>query len=227
MTFSPRGGGWWWRGWAAPNIAALVAGRQVEMRTCLQQLPWLVRTVGAEQVHGTSIAAIEQCAATELSVPGCDALTTSQTGVALLIRSADCLPLLFADPMRAVIGIAHAGWRGLAAQLPAKMLAWLRQIYHCDPQDVRVAVGPAIRKCCYVVGPEFASVFGACVREERGRRTCDLVGIAVQQLQRAGVAARHIFDTQHCTACEPQHWYSLRKEGPSTGRLISCIALAP
>ena len=160
-------------------------------------------------------------------VPGCDALLTAAPGVALLIRTADCLPIFFADPARGVVGIAHAGWRGLAAGLPARVVAAFRHAHRSRIEELQVAIGPAIRACCYEVGPEFAERFGPFVQERGGRRTCDLIGLAIDQLRRCGIPPGHIMDTGHCTACELQHWYSLRREGPTTGRLTSLIMVTP
>lgn len=158
-------------------------------------------------------------------VGGADALLTDVAGVALMIRTADCLPILFADSARGAVGIAHAGWRGLAAALPARVVAAFRHAYHSRAEDVRIAIGPAIRACCYEVGQEFVARFGAFVRERGGRRTCDLVGIAVDQLRRCGIRPDRITDPGQCTACHLERWYSLRREGPATGRLTSLILL--
>ena len=160
-------------------------------------------------------------------IAGCDALITDVSGQALLIRTADCIPLLLADAARRVIGIVHAGWRGLAAQLPLRVLALFGRLFHSDPARIHVAIGPAIRACCYEVGPEFAERFGGFVSVTNGRRRCDLVGIALEQLQRGGVQPANIFDSGQCTACAPERWFSVRREGNATGRLTSLIVLRP
>lgn len=222
LTASPAGG-WRLAGWASLRVIAAVTDRHTDRATLLAGHAG-AGYVEAEQVHGASTAMVDGRAAAAM-VAGCDALATASPGVALLIRTADCLPLFFADPRRGVVALAHAGWRGLVAGLPARVLAVLRHAYHCAPEDVTVAIGPSIRACCYDVGPEFSRTFGAFVREARGRRTCDLTGAAIAQLTRCGVRAERILDTGCCTACETARWYSLRREGPSTGRLTSMIML--
>lgn len=156
-------------------------------------------------------------------VAGCDALMTQRPGVALLIRTADCLPIFFSHPKRKVVALAHAGWRGLALQLPVRVLAGFWDLYRCPAGAIEVAIGPAIRSCCYQVGPEFKKIFGPAVAARNGRRTCDLIGVAIRQLQGAGVPRHNIWDTGICTSCANRRWYSLRREGPSTGRLTSLI----
>jgi YfiH family protein len=160
-------------------------------------------------------------------VPGCDALLTHAAGTALLVRTADCLPLFFAEPRRGVVGLAHAGWRGLAASLPARVVAAFRHLYHVPAEALAVAIGPAIRACCYEVGPEFAERFGPFVQQRGGRRTCDLIGAAREALRRCGVRPDRVTDTGACTACDVRRWFSLRREGPATGRLTSIILLRP
>ena len=222
-------GVWELRGWAARDIEAGVTDRRLDQARLLQHLQQRrqpVTAVAAEQVHGASLTIIGRRDHTAC-VAGCDALLTRLAGVVLLVRSADCVPLLFADPSRRVVGIAHAGWRGLAAGLPARVIAAFHHAFGSRADDVRVAVGPAIRLCCYDVGAEFSRHFGSFVQERGDRRTCDLIGVAAQQLRQAGVRPAYITDTQHCTACEPQHWFSLRREGPSTGRLTSFIMIRP
>ena len=220
-----RQGGWWFRRWVPERIAAGVTDRHIQPAQLLRRLGSSLAVVRAEQVHGASLAVVVSARNPEAMIAGCDALLTGLPGVALLIRSADCLPVFFADPSREVIGIAHAGWRGLAALLLPRVVAAFQRYYHAQASNLRVAIGPAIRSCCYEVGPEFAARFGPWVRQQAGRQTCDLIGVVRQQLRQCGVPPRHVVDSERCTACEPDRWFSLRREGPQTGRLVSLIAL--
>lgn len=223
-----RSGGWWFRRWAAPRIMAGVTDRSMDVQALVQRLPAPpAKLVQAQQVHGGSVAIIEGVASATCSIAGCDALVTRQPGVALLIRTADCLPILLADPAKAVIGIIHAGWRGLAARLPMRVVSAFRQAYRSEPQALHVAIGPAIHACCYDVGPEFSERFGSFVRRRAGRRTCDLIGVAIHQLQRCGVPRHRIVDSGQCTGCDLRRWYSVRKEGDATGRMTSLILVRP
>lgn len=186
-----------------------------------------VATVAVEQVHGGSLAIVGPAAIDPCVIAGCDALLSRIPQQLLTVRTADCVPIFFADADRHVIGIAHAGWRGLLARLPMRMVAAFCQSFSSHASRLRVAIGPAIRVCCYEVGPEFLSRFGACVARQSGRWMCDLIGVATAQLRQAGVAAHHIIDSEHCTGCEPDQWYSVRREGQSTGRMTSWIMLKP
>jgi YfiH family protein len=208
-------------------VRAGFTDRHTSAARLVEALGWPVTTVEAEQVHGGGVAVVERWGEDGSVVPGCDALLTRVPGLALAVRSADCLPMFFADPPRGVIGIAHAGWRGLAASLPVRVVSALRHTYHSQASELRVALGPAIRMCCYEVGAEFAARFGSFVRDRGGRRTCDLVGVARAQLVSCGIRPDHVLDSERCTACDTQRWFSLRREGPETGRLTSVIALRP
>ena len=249
-----RGHGWWFRRWAGPRVRAGVTDRHTDLARLLCEVEPPVTAVEAEQVHGGSVAVIERADEATLrlapprrsgvgslripphgqspwgstsAVPGADALVTRVPGIALCVRSADCVPIFVADPPRGVVGIAHAGWRGVVASLPARVISVLRHAYHSRASDLQIAIGPAIRVCCYEVGPEFAERFGPFVQERDGRRTCDLVGVARAQLLLCGVRPDRVLDSGRCTACEAQHWFSLRREGPSAGRLTSLILLRP
>lgn len=183
----------------------------------------------ATQVHGAGIAVVSTPPGAP--VAGCDALLTATPGLLLIVRTADCVPVFIGDARQRVIGVAHAGWRGLAASLPARLVAAAQRFLHARPADLRAAIGPAIRACCYEVGPEFARSFGPYMHDRSGlpgrpagRRTCDLVGVAIAQLHAAGVPSGAIEDSGVCTKCQAR-WYSTRREGQATGRLLSFIRL--
>jgi YfiH family protein len=220
-------GGWWFRRWASPHIVAGLTDRRINQPSLRLQLFSCAATVEAEQVHGGSLAIIERAEGMTHPIAGCDALLTSVPGVALLVRTADCLPIFFAAPWRGVVGLAHVGWRGMIALLPLKMVEAFRRVYQAQPEELHVAIGPAIRACCYEVGQEFALRFGQFVENRGARWHCDLVGIAKAQLRQSGVSPDRVVDTAHCTGCESEHWFSVRREGSATGRLTSCIMLRP
>ncbi len=218
---------WRFQRWASRRVMAGMTDRHLDSAQMIQDAGLAVTVARAEQVHGASIAVIERYQATELFIPGCDALMTSLPNVLLMIRTADCLPIFYADARRGIVGIAHAGWRGIAARLPARMLAVFSTVYGTPPAALQIAIGPAIHECCYEVGPEFDTQFGAFVKWRDGHRTCDLIGAATDQLKRAGVPPTQIVESRHCTGCELQHWFSLRREGAATGRMTSFVMLQP
>lgn len=221
-----RVGAWALTGWTGKRLMAGVTDRT---GTFEQLLAWLTPSRGAlqgDQVHGASVAMIASSGSSE-SIAGCDALVTNLPEVLLVIRTADCLPLFVHDPIRGVIGLAHVGWRGLVKRLPQRLLGVVRQHYRAQLDTIRVAIGPCIRACCYEVDDSFRQWAEPFVRETGGRWSCDLVGWATQQLIETGVRPTRILDVQRCTSCEASRWYSMRREGAATGRLLSFIILQP
>ena len=81
--------------------------------------------------------------------PECDGLVTNDPGVALMVFSADCTPILFYDPVTGAVGAAHAGWRGTAADIGGKTVKAMADAFGCDPKNIRAAIGPNISGCCF------------------------------------------------------------------------------
>jgi polyphenol oxidase len=180
------------------------------------------RLVTAGQVHGTRVCHVSVPG----HVPGCDALVTRVPGLALAVATADCMGLLYFAPT--AVAAVHAGWRGAAAGLPAIALAALCATSGVEPRDVRVALGPCIRGCCYEVGPEVAARFppAALLRAGDGWRL-DLPTAARLALTAAGLPPDAFEDTGACTACEGATAFSHRRDQGRTGRLWGVAALRP
>lgn len=223
--FTSRSNILWYQHWTpASRVLAGTAYRGTDQDAILKQLPNSPRFIQAEQIHGRSIAMIESNRYSGVSIPGCDALITHLSSSSLFIRTADCIPLFFSDPSRGVVGLAHIGWRGLNKSLPMHLVSAFRRNYHSNPKELHVLIGPAIRVCCYEVGEEFSKIFDARhVYRKKDHLVCDLPNIATEQLIECGISREHIQDSKECTACDLKRWFSLRREGPETGRLLSFI----
>ena len=156
--------------------------------------------VGAErlaqgrQVHGTRVVVDGQ------GIEEADGQVTTGRGVAAMVLVADCLPVALVGPD--VVGMVHAGWRGLArGVLEAGVEA---------TRAVSAAIGPGIGPCCYEVGDDVRAAFGTT------DRTLDIKAIARARLQEAGV--REIHDCGLCTACDAERFFSHRRDRGVTGR---------
>ncbi len=108
------------------------------------------------QIHSAIIQRVETV---EPHAPAGDGMITNNPGVLLAIKTADCVPVLVADVKRRVVGAFHAGWRGTVARVVEKGVGEMRRQFGSTPQDLRAAIGPCVRKCCYSVGPEVQSEF--------------------------------------------------------------------
>jgi YfiH family protein len=188
--------------------------------------------VTVAQIHSDRVVMIEDSAAqrNRARLEG-DSLVTILPGVTLGIRVADCFPILAASDDGAVVGNAHAGWRGTAGRIGAKTIAAMARAGALEPDRMEVAIGPGIRACCFEVGPEVAEVFEAgfagAVRPHpaaAGKFLIDLPRALRAQLEEAGVASARIHDLGACTRCRQEELFSYRGEGPVSGRLMAVIS---
>ena len=154
--------------------------------------------------------------------PGCvgegDALVTREPGVAVSVRTADCFPVLLADPERHAVAAIHAGWRGTAAGIVKEALGRMRDEFGTDAADVYAAIGPGIGACCYEVGIEVARQFGG---QQAGK--LDLAAENRSQLIAAGLKPERIDLVGGCTFCNPEQFFSWRRDHDPAGRMISFI----
>jgi YfiH family protein len=136
------------------------------------------------------------------------------------VRTADCVPILIADRHGRGVAALHAGWRGTAAGIAVKAVARLRAA-GVEACDLLAALGPSIGPCCYEVGPEVMEA----VTGGSGTHL-DLAAANVEQLRSKGVKKDSIFAAPWCTSCEPELFFSFRRDGSASGRLMACIGWA-
>lgn len=155
-----------------------------------------------------------------------DGLITDKPQVPLGIQTADCLPVFFWNPVDRVIGLAHAGWRGIQAGIIPWMIETFRFRFRSCACDFKVVLGPAIRSCCYEVGPEFETYFPVRYQPPlQGKQGCmDLSGEVLDQLSAAGVLEKNIYDSKLCTVCESQRFFSFRRE-KTDERILSVLQI--
>jgi YfiH family protein len=197
----------------------------------------LVATPGLQpatlrQVHGVTAFFAEQAGSDGTPLAEGDMLATSVAGVPLMVQSADCLPLLLADPTRRAVAAVHAGWRGTAASAGREAVASMKRLFDSQPGDLFIVVGPGIGACCYEVGEDVADAVARTVPDTgvvshtRGERPhLDLGAALLAQLRAAGVPAAQIEQARLCTACRTDLFYSHRREGEPTGRFGALIAM--
>lgn len=148
--------------------------------------------------------------------PECDGLVTNDPGVALMIFTADCTPLLFHDPVTGAVGAAHAGWRGTAAAIGAKTVEAMVREFGCRPENIRAAIGPNIGQCCFQTDADVPNAMLAAfgteaerfIRPDGEKYYVNLKEINALSLRRAGV--RHIEISGSCTMCEHDRFWSHR-----------------
>ena len=154
-----------------------------------------------------------------------DAAVSDTPGLALVVSTADCLPVLFHDPVTGAVGAAHCGWRGTVQRTAAATLGKMTELYCTDPADVRVAFGPAISAANYQVGPEVVTAFrsagfpeGIAMPDGTGRFLLDVSAANRWQLRQKGVQAENLWESGLCTYAEPERFFSHRQSAGRTGR---------
>lgn len=164
--------------------------------------------------------------------PQADIILTNKPHVTLFMRYADCVPLVYVDPVKRALALAHAGWRGTIQRVAAKAVEEMVQHYGSKPSDLLVGVGPAISVAHYEVGPdvvaEVEAAFGrlaeALLPQYDGRRHFNLAKANQLVLEEAGV--KNIEVSNECTFANQQDWFSHRGSGGTTGRFGALLALA-
>jgi YfiH family protein len=193
--------------------------------------------VGAEQVHQAKIEKVTHsnrgkgAIVFEDSIRQTDGLYTSQRGVLLTLVFADCVPLYFFAPKKRLIGMAHAGWRGTVAGIGKEMvLSWQKEGVSLN--EILVAIGPSICGNCYIVDDRVilqvqnqldgvdANIYNLIKDHQYQLNLPELNKLILLD---AGIKEEHIIMTKLCTSCHHEQFFSHRKDGGKTGRMMSFI----
>ena len=180
----------------------------------------------AYQVHGRGVTVVDE--QTEAR-PRCVVLVTRSTAKTLMLRFADCTPVLLADPKTRVVAVVHAGWRGSAVHAASAAVEALTARFGCQPRDIVAGIGPAIGPCCYTVGQDVVDAFAdrpGLFVETDGQTRLDLWQANQQSLVEAGVPAEKIEVAGICTHCHSERFFSHRANGGQpAGRFAALIRL--
>ena len=187
--------------------------------------------ISLHQVHSARVVTLAAPPASRFQA---DAMVTASPGLGLAILTADCQPVLFADPKARVIGAAHAGWRGAKAGVLEATVAAMEALGACR-KDISAVIGPTISQTAYEVGPEFFETFTNddpdtarfFSQGTNDHMQFDLPAYGLSRLHKAGVGLAEW--TRHCTYRDPERFYSFRRTTHAGeadyGRLISVIRL--
>lgn len=153
----------------------------------------------------------------------CDALITNVPGLALVVFTADCTPILLHDPVTGAVGAVHAGWRGTVSAIAARTVEAMTREYGSRPEDIRAAIGPNIAACHFETDADvpqalreaFGSEMEAFIRPAENKFYADLKAVNNWVLHRAGV--KHVEVSPICTVCESHRFWSYRVTGSQRG----------
>jgi YfiH family protein len=215
------------------DAAAHVAENRARMAAAVGVEPH--RLLTASQIHSPQVVVAETPWPVEAR-PRADAIVTRMRALAIGVTTADCGPVLFADPKAGVIGAAHAGWRGALAGIVEAAVDAMERL-GAERGQIRAAIGPMIRQSNYEVGPDLIARFGAedpagsrffAPASRDGHAMFDLAGYIGARLTRAGI--RQVEDVGLCTYADADRFFSFRRTTHRAeadyGRHVNAIALA-
>jgi YfiH family protein len=191
--------------------------------------------VTARQTHSTDRVSIESRAQAEGPQPECDAMASRVEQILLAIQTADCLPILIADPSSGAFAGVHAGWRGTAARITERTIADLMQSHGFNARTAIAALGPTACGECYEVGSDvierYKTEFGYWKKTlsnfTNGKAHLDIRAANVQQLLFCGFTEDRIHVAPYCTMHQNELFFSYRREGRNKptglGRLLAVI----
>lgn len=188
-----------------------------------------------KQVHGNDILLIDETNLdlTHFSSVEVDAIVTNQTGIMLGVLTADCFPLLLWHPEKPIAAAIHAGWRGAANGLIAKVIQTISDHFQCPPEELLAAVGPGIGAHKYEVDRPVRDAFRQgtgfwkeiSVETRLGHWKLDIPLSCRLQLEQAGLKPQQIEIAEQCTCCHPELFFSHRRDDGLTGRQMGFIQL--
>jgi uncharacterized protein, YfiH family len=200
-------------------------------------LPYPV--IQGHQVHGSRVAIIDRPWMTREELEGYDAFITNLPGVAIGVRTADCVPILLYDPVRRVIAAVHSGWKGTVLKISQGVIDMMEEVFGTDPEDLRAVIGPCIGPDSFQVGEEVAEKFkdaGFPMSQiwsfrgpgdgtpMSGGHHIDLFQANEWLLQERGIRPGNIRVDAIDTYRDPT-FFSARREGVQCGRNINAIKL--
>lgn len=206
-----------------------------------EELPFYV--VQPHQVHGCEIREVTDPLTPREALEGVDALITNVPGVAISVRTADCIPVLLYDPVHRAVAAVHDGWRGTVQRLSQKVIAEMYQRYGTNPAELKAVIGPGIGLESFQVGQEVVDAFASAgfpmeqILKDCGPKVStsdnpmagglhiDLWKANQWLLEEVGVQASNIQVTGICTYINNDRFYSARREGIKCGRIINCIKM--
>ena len=193
------------------------------------------RLVFSKQVHKTDVRDVTSEDIHTLFSPvpyEADGLVTAEKGLALVIFSADCIPVLLYDPVKNVVGACHCGWRGTVGDMAGETVRTMLKQHGCYSGDIRAAIGPGIDKCCFETDEDVPNAVRDVLGKDaenfisqsgKGKYHVDLKGINRELLIRAGVKTENIDVSDECTSCKCEKYWSHRKTKGERGSQAAMI----
>ena len=184
------------------------------------------------QTHSNNIEIIHQVPKEEIK--NVDAMITNVPGICLCIQTADCVPILLFDPVKKVIAVVHAGWRGTVRKILFHTVKRMNKEFRCKPENIVVTIGPSISQRKYEIGKEVIYEIKKIMdnpdlvliyRKKSEKAYLDLWEANRLQLLEGGLSNENIYVSSICTFTDSDHFFSARRQGIETGRIVTGIIL--
>lgn len=164
-----------------------------------------------------------------IEIADTDGVVTSEKGVMLTVVSADCVPILYYDPGKKIIGISHGGWKGTLEKIPVRVVERMCNL-GAPAENIHIAIGPSIGSCCYEIYGErltaFHGTFTPDVIEKRdGNSYIDLQKANIQTLLSSGIPRENIDVIDECTSCHSDRYFSYNRDQGIKGEMLSFVML--
>ena len=182
----------------------------------------------AHQIHSNIVLFVEKAPE---NYPDCDGFVTQTKELTLVVKTADCLPILLEESSVGVVAAVHAGWRGSAQKIVCQALDKMEEA-GAKREKIRAVIGPRIGACCFEVKEDFVAEYRALLGEygdkflifRENRIFCDLPALNRALLLESGVKEEHFEDSGLCTCCAPDTFFSHRASGGLRGTMAAMIA---
>ena len=187
-----------------------------------------------KQIHSTRVAVFDGPVKAEVMAQGeGDALVTNQTQLLLVVRTADCVPVLLVDHQIGIIGAIHAGWRGAVGGIVPKTIQTCVEHFGANAAHMHMAIGPSIGPCCYEIDAQvieplqtrYPDWLGVIQETTEGKGMLDLKKLIWHQILASGIPEHQVEQIGECTRCRDDLFFSYRREGKVNGTMMSGIIL--
>lgn len=174
------------------------------------------------QVHSDTVRIVDNGGL----IPATDGLITVEPGLVIAVKTADCVPLLLFDPATKTAAAVHCGWRSLCAGIAEKTASLMETSFGAKPGDILAAIGPSAGVCCYEIGDDVSRHLQFdSVRRENGAMYADLRHELRRRLEALGLRSDHVETSSDCTICNSGRFYSHRRDGVQSGRMMGFIKI--
>ena len=175
-----------------------------------------------DQIHSSQVEIVRQPGIYSKS----DGLITAEKDIFLVIQTADCFPVFLYDPRTEVVAAVHCGWRSVFAGIIENTVTLMHTRFQIDPQNLLTGIGPGLQKECFEIRAdvyEQVQEIYLSAYPEHGKRLFDLQKMIIDKLIKQGVRPENIENVGHCTKCDEALFYSFRRDGQRSGRMMGVI----